>query len=911
MADHKDWKDAELAILSKLDIASVYRDLGVVFTRDTPTNKGWLACHAMGRADDTASAAVNVGDCGMRGRYRDMGGEGLSLNLWEFAALFGKFPDWRAARRHYADKAGQSMPAGGEPKRPDDQVEFINNAASDTILQGWVEVKDGFGLATIKDNGAVYGRYPKKAKPEHSQYVAAFPAYNAPGWADGDPSAWVIANTTGDPVVLYRGRDKEPSKSKTLSVGGSVGGLLGLYALRHIDTARVVWKVEGLSDMLTLHAKLAAEGLLGEHVVLSNSQGALEAVKPGWVELLSNKTVYVVHDCDRPGQTGAERWVRALAGNAAEVRNVRLPYPIKDNHGQDLRDYLFFDGHSVKELLDLTATAEPVGTALPHTGGTPALPFGIPAGTPIPTGLSNADAAEVGLPIQAVADRLFRATGGWPKRVGPLPFAEGEDGPLWLEDQNQFFGWAAAKLGGAFSNPLEWHSGHDKVTKGEFVAHVGMTAEPFEAVEVFPHEPLIARHYYMHPAPAGGDGSALNALVAKFKPASGVDRELFKAMILTLFWGGPGGQRPAFLITSDEDDAPGKGRGVGKTTSVRVVTALVGGFLSIRPTDSADEIMKRLLSPDAMTKRAALIDNLKSHRFSWADLEDLITAETLSGRRLYHGEGRRPGVITWFITCNGASLSKDMAQRVVPVVLSRPPYTDNWEREVADLLATRRWEIIGDILAALRAPAKPLVSYTRWALWESEVLARLNDPDAVLAEVVRRREEVDDDRDESDIVRDSFVAELRRRGHDPETQVIWITSAQAHPMVTAATGRRLEVNAAGKLLRGLSISELLKCNLGTGRGWLWTGTKAGTGTKRVPLIPSAEEQVRDLLPPPEQTVSAAVAETKPAAPIRQPDPPLKPGWADDFDKDLARIMRPHVEAPPDDPFTGAFYLHGF
>jgi hypothetical protein len=263
---------------------------------------------------------------------------------------------------------------------------------------------------------------------------------------------------------------------------------------------------------------------------------------------------------------------------------------------------------------------------------------------------------------------------------------------------------------------------------------------------------------------------------------------------------------------------------------------------------------------------------------------------------------RRPGILTWFITMNGASLSKDMAQRVVPVKLSRPDYTDTWEREVADLLTNRRWEIIGDVLAALRAPAKTLAQHTRWALWESEVLARLADPDAALAEVIQRREAVDDDRDEADLVRDYFVAELRRRGHDPETQVIWITSAQVHPLVNAATGKRFEVNSAGKFLRGLAIKELTKCDRATGKGWLWQGVKAADDARRVPLTPSVEEQIRDLDPPLTATPPKAVAVTQPPARAVKPAPETRTA------ETSARLP---VTVDDNRPLTGAVYLHGF
>jgi len=54
-------------------------------------------------------------------------------------------------------------------------------------------------------------------------WAAAFPA----GLADSDPTAWVIANTTGGPVLLYRGKDKPPAETKTLPAKWSAGGLLG------------------------------------------------------------------------------------------------------------------------------------------------------------------------------------------------------------------------------------------------------------------------------------------------------------------------------------------------------------------------------------------------------------------------------------------------------------------------------------------------------------------------------------------------------------------------------------------------------------------------------------------------------------------------------------------------------------
>src|SRR5256885_11979935 len=38
-----------------------------------------------------------------------------------------------------------------------------------------------------------------------------------------------------------------------------------------------VWKVEGLTDLLTLYFALKSAGLSGKHVVISNSQGSLRS----------------------------------------------------------------------------------------------------------------------------------------------------------------------------------------------------------------------------------------------------------------------------------------------------------------------------------------------------------------------------------------------------------------------------------------------------------------------------------------------------------------------------------------------------------------------------------------------------------------------------------------------------------
>ena len=104
-----------------------------------------------------------------------------------------------------------------------------------------------------------------------------------------------------------------------------------------------------------------------------------------------------------------------------------------------------------------------------------------------------------------------------------------------------------------------------------------------------------------------------------------------------------------------------------------------------------------------------LVDNVKTSRFSWSDLEALITCDYISGRKMYVGDGRRPNTLVVAITMNGACVSKDIAQRSVIIRLKRPTYSGNWESDTADYIDKHRIEPSGrsgrDAQAAARSGA--------------------------------------------------------------------------------------------------------------------------------------------------------------------------------------------------------------
>src|SRR5262249_50399017 len=147
-------------------------------------------------------------------------------------------------------------------------------------------------------------------------------------------------------------------------------------------------------------------------------------------------------------------------------------------------------------------------------------------------------------------------------------------------------------------------------------------------------------------------------------------------------------------------------RGSGKSTLAKIGAHLAGGLIQASAKDEMSKLITRLLTPSARGVRIVLLDNIKSLKFSWGELEGLITADTISGHQMYAGEGRRPNTLVWCLTVNGASLSRDMAQRTVAVMLKRPQYTAAWEDETRAQIDAKRWAIIGDCLALLRKPAK-------------------------------------------------------------------------------------------------------------------------------------------------------------------------------------------------------------
>lgn len=346
-------------ILAGLDIAAEYAAFGVR-SSGNPRASGMVSCYAYGREDRRPSAWINL----KTGYYGDSGGkdtETFTCSLWDFAVRANKFPDWKTARKAYAEKAGVTI---GREKRSTKgttdwreklEMQDWSTPGNEVLAQVWCLRKPGVTVEAIKAAGGQLAHYPcyidKKTKElrrtRNCRQVIAFPCYGA-WFLDADPVAWQIFDSSGQPFDVTR-KDALPTDervfAKNLSIGPTAGALCGLSSLMMLcdseqrERVKRVWKVEGLPDLLSLWSVIP-EDQREEVVVVTNAAGATADVQTHQAKILAGLPVSVVGDCDDAGVVGVEKWCRALHGMAAEVRTVKLPYEVVSSHGKDLRDFI-------------------------------------------------------------------------------------------------------------------------------------------------------------------------------------------------------------------------------------------------------------------------------------------------------------------------------------------------------------------------------------------------------------------------------------------------------------------------------------------------------------------------------------------------------------------------------------------
>jgi len=388
-----------------------------------------------------------------------------------------------------------------------------------------------------------------------------------------------------------------------------------------------------------------------------------------------------------------------------------------------------------------------------------------------------------------IIESVTSAADGWPRRINGKLFVHDGD-VCYLDKPQSLFGWLGGSVG-----MVDWKAGSRFVNKQEFHAELSRTARRHESIEIMPHWPAVPEAYYTCDFPEPGDGTTLDKLIEFFEPATEVDRQLLYAAWVTPAWGGAPGSRPAFLITAAE------GRGRGKSKLVQFIATLYGGAVDVAPQEDISRVKSRLLTAESATRRVVLCDNIKSTRFSWAELEALITASTVSGWELYQGDASRDNRLCWYLTLNGASLSTDIAQRCVEVQLATPSYQADWDARLRGFIETNADAIIADVAAFYQRQPQELPQASRWATWEGDVLARLDNPAECWKAIMERRAAADVEIEESELLESYFAGRLAALGYDVETECIFIPTGIAAEWYNSATGEKKRTTGASRTLR--------------------------------------------------------------------------------------------------------------
>jgi len=153
------WPTAKAEVIAQLDIIHEYEKLGVKFPNYQRGGKDqcWVACHAVGREDNVASAAIHC----EQGIYVDKGLEKKSLDFFKFVAEYGPHGSWYAGWKHYADQVGYKS----------GRVEF---GSGGSILEARHEYRDADGNRSYAcyryrlPNGS---KKPSLARWDNGRYV--------------------------------------------------------------------------------------------------------------------------------------------------------------------------------------------------------------------------------------------------------------------------------------------------------------------------------------------------------------------------------------------------------------------------------------------------------------------------------------------------------------------------------------------------------------------------------------------------------------------------------------------------------------------------------------------------------------------------------------------------------------------
>ncbi len=687
-------------------------------------------------------------------------------------------------------------------------------AVLDKFAPYFVLRKPPVTVESLKLAGATCGQWKQFANSRSSQNVIGIPTYGP----NLDLVNWSMYSATGGKIqsrqkVEENGEKKwiteQLLKRSAFSRSDRVGIFLSLAARELVLAGQPIeglkiLKLEGGSDFLAMVDRIPTDE---KWIVTSSSFGCRWSDEINWLIPLLAKIepiqCIVVPDCDLAGIAGASDWARELSA-IAPTKVLQLPFEIGTK--KDVRDFLNAGNGfaELQALIDSTAVFNPDGhpktvqiKRAQHIDG----PVGDATGEEGNDSfdqIANFESIEVEnedgskskvdipIPILEIAESIFEHSDGWPKRVGNELFVLHNEESRQLKKPSSLFAWLRESI------QVEWKQAPKLPTKEEIFEIVLHSAERFDSVERFPHFPPIPGVFYACEDRPPGNGEHLEQFLDFFCPSTPIDRQLLLAAIATTFWGGPPGGRPGFQF------AALTGQGAGKTTTAATIAKLSGGSIDFDQGCKREEITKRLLSGET-GYRVVLLDNIKAQTFSSASFESLITSKSISGHQMYSGNASKPNHFAFFVTFNSANFSRDMAQRLVSIVLGDAIKSADWQTRLDTFIAENHENIIDDVKAFFEKPKEQLSKYNRWANWQGEIVSRLNDPESVIEELATRETANDGDAKMAADVRE-FIAEFLLGYHYQTPYKVHIRFPELAKIVSGAIGSPHTSREAGLLI---------------------------------------------------------------------------------------------------------------
>lgn len=257
----------------------------------------------------------------------------------------------------------------------------------------------------------------------------------------------------------------------------------------------------------------------------------------------------------------------------------------------------------------------------------------------------------------------------------------------------------------------------------------------------------------------GGDGlEYVKKFLANFPFTSEIDRDICIVAMATALWGGGAGLKPGFMLTAAK---PGN----AKSSTMFAILKLLGGSDSLFNMNYTEDIKddtgrartnnknyvvefkRSIIQKNAYGISFPFLDNIKDEKFGTGESESLITAEDISGWRIYYGNAKIPNYFMYWYNFNEPKLTRDMARRVVSIDLNlTEEHQQQHSRHVEDVkefTEAHRLDVWAELLVLLETPEEirdvnVKTTTLKWATWERNVLACMPNGTELAATILGR-----------------------------------------------------------------------------------------------------------------------------------------------------------------------------